>query len=70
MRITPSQLCLKNLKGEIPAYMRREYMPKEQALEMLKAMTGQDFGLDVQRWEEWIAEQEATGVVFRFPKDK
>jgi hypothetical protein len=70
MTLTPTQLYLKNLKGEIPSYMRREYRSKEQALEMLRAMTGQDFGFDVQRWEEWIGAQEAAGVVFRIPKDK
>jgi hypothetical protein len=70
MRLTPSRLCLKNLKREIPAYMRREHMSSEKALELLRAMTGQDFGSNVQRWEEWIRAQEVAGVVFHFPKNK
>ena len=41
MRLSPIQRLLKNLKGEIPGYMRREYLPKEVAHEKLRAMTGQ-----------------------------
>jgi hypothetical protein len=65
VRLTPIQGLLKNLKGEIPQYMRREYMPKERAYEKLKAMTGQDFGDDSVAWEEWIKKQETAGVKFR-----
>lgn len=68
MRLKPIERLLKNLKGEIPAYMRREHMSKDAAYQELKAMTGQDFGLDVRRWEAWIKEQEAAGVVFRVPR--
>lgn len=60
---------MKNLKGEIPSYMRREHLPREEALARLKIMTGQDFGLDADRWESWIKEQQAAGTVFRVPKD-
>lgn len=69
MRLTPIKLCIKNLKGEIPTYMQREYRSKEQAISMLKAMTGQDFGEDVEQWEQWIKSQEAAGVRFRIPRN-
>jgi hypothetical protein len=60
---------LKNLKEEIPSYMRREYLPRDVAYEKLKRMTGQDFGDNIEQWETWISEQEAAGVVFRVGKD-
>ncbi len=69
MRLTPIERLLKNLKQEIPPYMRREYLTREVAYEKLKAMTGQDFGLDSEQWETWVQEQEAAGVMFRINKD-
>ena len=65
MRLTPIERLLKNFKGEIPAYMRREFLPKDVAYEKLKEMTGQDFGANIEQWEKWIQEQEAAGVQFR-----
>jgi hypothetical protein len=56
-RLTPTARLLKNLKGEIPPYMRREFLPKDVAYEMLKEMTGQDFGNDVAKWQTWLREQ-------------
>jgi hypothetical protein len=64
MRLTLMAGLLKNLKGEIPSYMRREFIPKEAAYERLKEITGKDFGMDAQLWEAWIREQEAAGVTF------
>jgi hypothetical protein len=52
-RLLPLQGALKNLKGEIPEGPR-EYLPREQALEFLKRLSGEDFGYDVERWREWI----------------
>ena len=52
----PLEGALKNLKQEVPPERRREYIPRERALELLKQWTGQDFGLDVAKWEAWIAE--------------
>jgi hypothetical protein len=69
MRLTPVERLLKNLKEEIPPYMRREYLPKDVAYERLKKMTGQDFGSDIERWEAWVEAQEAAGVEFRVSKD-
>ena len=69
MRHTPIERLLKNLNEEIPPYARREYLTREVAYEKLKAMTGQDFGLDAERWEEWVREQEVAGVCFRISED-
>jgi hypothetical protein len=52
----PLEGALKNLKQEVPPARRREYVPRERALELLKQWTGQDFGFDVHKWEAWIAE--------------
>ena len=68
MRLTPMERLLKNLREEIPSYMRREYLPKDVAYERLKKMTGQDLGDDVERWEAWVEEQKAAGVEFRVSK--
>ena len=43
-----------NLRGEIPEHRGREYLPRERALELLRRWTGQDFGLDGDRWESWL----------------
>jgi hypothetical protein len=45
--------------------MRREFLLKDVAYEKLKEMTGQDFGANIEQWENWIQEQEAVGVEFR-----
>jgi hypothetical protein len=65
MRLTLIAGLLKNLKGEIPSYMRREFLPKEAAYQRLKEITGKDFGMDAHAWEDWIREQEASGASFR-----
>jgi hypothetical protein len=46
-------LLLKNLQGKIPVGAF-EYLEKDQALRHLKDLTGQDFGYDVGKWEDWI----------------
>ena len=69
MRLTPIERLLKNLAGEIPPRMRREFLAVDIAYEKLKAMTGEDFGMDVERWRSWVAEQEANGREFRIPKE-
>lgn len=55
-QLMPLEGLLLNLKQAIPSTRRREYLPKERALELLKEWTGQDFGYDVAAWERWIAE--------------
>jgi hypothetical protein len=61
MRLTLIDGLLKNLKQEIPPHMRREYLTRERAYEKLKAITGQDFGFDVERWQAWIVDHEMNG---------
>jgi hypothetical protein len=51
--LTPLQGFLLNLKQEIEPGSR-EYLTKEQALEMLKRVTGQDFGYDAEKWQLWL----------------
>jgi hypothetical protein len=58
-QMMPLEGALKNLKQDIPPERRREYLPRERALELLKEWTGQDFGFDVPKWEAWIAEHGA-----------
>jgi hypothetical protein len=58
--LTPLGGALKNLKQEVPPVRRREYLPRERALELLKQWTGQDFGYDVDRWEAWIADNRSN----------
>jgi hypothetical protein len=55
MRIRPIPLCLRRL--ELAEQSRSRYarrLGKEAAYEMLKKITGQDFGYDVQKWRRWI----------------
>ncbi len=52
-RLTLLEGLLLNLKGEIEP-RRREYLPKKEAYQQLKLHTGQDFGDDVDRWQQWI----------------
>jgi len=59
-QMTPLEGALKNLKQEIPADRRREYVPRERALELLKQWTGQDFGYDILKREAWIAQFGST----------
>jgi hypothetical protein len=68
MRLSPIDRLLKNLGGDIPPRMRREYMPPETAYKKLKEMTGEDFGMDVARWKIWVNEQKALGRQFRIRK--
>jgi hypothetical protein len=56
-RLYPLEGLLLNLKQEI-APGRREYLPREQAYELLKEWTGQDFGYDIEAWEAWIEKNE------------
>lgn len=52
-RITLLQGLLLNLKGEIEP-RRREYLSRKEAYAQLKLHTGQDFGYDVDKWEQWV----------------
>ncbi len=54
--LTPIQRLVKNLRQEI-SNDSRSYMTKENAYLELKARTGQDFGYDACKWEEWLTQQ-------------
>ena len=60
MRLKPYQILLYNLKEKFhpdDGATRRIYMTKEDAYNMLKTLTEQDFGYDVEKWEEWLKEK-------------
>jgi hypothetical protein len=55
MRIRPIPLALRRL--ELWEQSRSRYaqlLTRENALQMLQRITGQDFGYDARRWREWI----------------
>src|SRR5262249_12121164 len=51
MFATPFEIRLANLRQRMPDPLY--WMDKETAYEELKKLTGQDFGYDEKRWEEW-----------------
>jgi hypothetical protein len=53
-----NKICLAfmNLKGEVSSGEIFRYFTKDNALEILKRMTNQDFGHDIELWEKWINE--------------
>ena len=68
-RLTPIEMCIANLRGDFPK-LAIGYQPREEALEELKRRTGQDFGLDVNKWESWLAENpEVVPEKAKTPKD-
>jgi hypothetical protein len=52
MFASPFEVRMLNLRQELPEHSIC-YMTKEEAYEELKKETGQDFGYDVHKWEEW-----------------
>lgn len=54
IRLTAKQILLRNLQQRIPQQHKRLYMTREEAYEMLKERTGQDFGYDVDAWKKWL----------------
>lgn len=55
-RLTPIQGALMNLRQQIPRDQGRLYLTAEEAAELLKRLTGKDFGLDADKWEQWVAQ--------------
>jgi hypothetical protein len=51
-RITLLKGLLMNLNQEIQKG-RREYLTREVAYEKLKTLTGEDFGYDIDAWNNW-----------------
>jgi hypothetical protein len=53
-RLLPLKGLIKNIKGDIPQRHVRLYLPKDRAYQLLKELTGQDFGEDINAWKNWI----------------
>jgi hypothetical protein len=54
--LTPCEIYFANLAGAMNPN-RLQYMSKELAYKRLKQMTGQDFGLDMNRWKAWLVRE-------------
>lgn len=52
-RPTLLENLIANLAGEVPTWSDL-YVPPDIAYGHLKAMTGQDLGLDAERWKQWF----------------
>lgn len=53
MQLFPGELALACLKGEI-SEDERGFATREEALEILRELSGLDFGDDVSAWEQWV----------------
>ncbi len=51
--LTPYQRLLKNLREEVDPHSRA-YMPRQDALDELRASSGLDYGYDAEQWEAWV----------------
>jgi hypothetical protein len=56
-RITLLKGLLMNLNQEIQKG-RREYLGREATYEMLKTLTGKDFGYDIDAWSNWAVQNQ------------
>jgi hypothetical protein len=57
MRLNPYRILLNNLKEKYhpdDASTRRIYETRDEAYNMLKSLTEQDFGYDIEEWEKWL----------------
>lgn len=52
MQLFPGQLALINLRGQLDPD-ERGHMTQEEALAMLRELSGEDFGADVAMWALW-----------------
>lgn len=50
MKLTPFQIYLNSLAH---GPVRFGYLSREEALDRLRKLTGEDFGLDVSGWKNW-----------------
>lgn len=57
MRMDPWQIYFACMKGEPPCGMMSAFLPEE-AYELLKNATHQDFGWDLVAWEVWLKEDD------------
>ena len=49
----PDQLAILNLRGKVHP-SEREYMEKEAAFRVLRECCDEDYGEDIDKWEEWV----------------
>jgi len=49
---SPFDILLLNRAGYLPA-RSHHFIPRDEAYKELREMTGQDFGDDIARWQEW-----------------
>jgi hypothetical protein len=59
LRVHPISLALRYLKGQrsfrgAPHYGAAPFASEEEAAQILRKLTGQDFGTDARRWGEWL----------------
>lgn len=45
---------MRNLEGKIPEDSRM-YLSREDALDQLRRVSGEDFGSDVAAWQDWVS---------------
>lgn len=57
MRLTDEEILIANLHGGIHPESPH-YKTKEEAYELLKEITHQDFGYDVEQWKDWCKQNE------------
>lgn len=58
-RLKPTTVALRTLKRQqLPTRCR---ITSEQAIDLLEQLTGQDFGMDVETWSEWLRHNFVTG---------
>lgn len=62
MRLSNYELCLRNLAGHY-GRSRLGYMSPEEAVAKLKEMSGQDFGLDIEKWRAWGKENPSISTI-------
>ena len=58
MSAMPAEVLLDNLEGVWPEDAL-EFMPKERAYQELKALTGEDWGYDVEKWRACLKSRDA-----------
>lgn len=63
-QLNEHELLLKNLAGEIPISRFTTYVERDKAYRRLVALTGQDFGDDVDVWTAWLTQ---NGFVRQLP---
>jgi hypothetical protein len=53
MRLLSHTVWMMSLRGKRSIH-RRPLVPPEEAARFLRQLTGQDFGLDADKWAEWL----------------